>query len=325
MLPAVDALAGRFRLKHFKLLKAIDDEGSLARAAENVSISQPGATKMLREIEDAIGHTMFLRTNRGLEPNEIGRCVIRYSRLMLSNLDGMHKEIVGVKDGLGGFLCIGAVMGAMPTAAKMAAQLAQKRPEVKVQIRQSTSNELLSMLDKCQIDLAICRTSVSAVPDDYTVWLEKEERVSVIANKMHPKAGLPDLELADLTEFPWIVCLPNMPMRRHFEREFINISMPFPSNVIETASALAIMVLLKTERSICTMQPEDLVEQLVACGEVTKLDVSLSTKSEPYQVVSCINRELSHTARIALEVLNEQTELCPKVGAGLIRRLVDLV
>src|SRR3546814_8950325 len=68
MLPSLNSMVSRLRLKHFRLLVALDDCGSLLKAAEYVALSQPGATKALQEIESALGAELFIRNNRGLEP-----------------------------------------------------------------------------------------------------------------------------------------------------------------------------------------------------------------------------------------------------------------
>ena len=84
MLASLPALVSRLRLKQLRLLIALDEQGSLHKAAEAVAISQPGATKALNEIESAFGTRLFTRTSQGLEANDLGRCAIRYARLILS-------------------------------------------------------------------------------------------------------------------------------------------------------------------------------------------------------------------------------------------------
>ena len=303
---ATDVLASKMRLKHFRLIKEIDEAGNVIRAADAIAISQPGATKMLNEIESVLGQRLFERTKKGLIPNPVGQCVIRYSRLVLSNLDGMQKDIAGVRQGAGGYVSIGAVMGAVPTAAKMAAQLSSDRPNVKLNIRQSISAELLDQLDKGTIDIAICRTSVSQRPEEYDIWAEIDESVHIVANVDHPCAGLDNIGLRELSDCPWIVCMPDMPMRRHFEREFINAGVAFPQNVIETASALAVSVMLETNSNLCSMQPSDVVRQLVSTDRISELDVALTTRSEPYQVVTRKNREHSFPIQLAIKYLTDR-------------------
>lgn len=116
MLPTLDSMAARLRLRHFRLLIAIDDHGSVQKAAEAVALTQPGATKALQEIESAMGEQLFIRNHRGLEPNELGHCVIRYARLVMTDMQHLREEMKGVLEGVGGRLSIGMIMGAVPLA-----------------------------------------------------------------------------------------------------------------------------------------------------------------------------------------------------------------
>ncbi|OXS14586.1 LysR family transcriptional regulator, partial [Zobellella denitrificans] len=99
MLPSLTSILSRLRLKHMQLLVAIEDHGSLHKAARAISISQPGATKVLQEIEVSIGMLLFERTSKGIVANEAGRCVTRYSRLICNDIAHMREEITGLIEG----------------------------------------------------------------------------------------------------------------------------------------------------------------------------------------------------------------------------------
>jgi hypothetical protein len=59
MLPNVDSIVTRLRLKRRRPLIALCEHGSLHPAANEMALSQPGATKALREIEATLGATLF--------------------------------------------------------------------------------------------------------------------------------------------------------------------------------------------------------------------------------------------------------------------------
>jgi DNA-binding transcriptional LysR family regulator len=113
MLPNADSIAARLRLKQLRLLIALDDHGSLHRAADEMALTQPGATKSLREIEATLGATLFTRSAQGIQPNELGRCVIRYARLIHMDVAHLREEMAGILQGTGGRLAIGAITGAV--------------------------------------------------------------------------------------------------------------------------------------------------------------------------------------------------------------------
>lgn len=303
-----ETLASRLKVRHMRLLVAISECGTLLKAAERVAISQPGATKALQEIERTFGQQLFDRTNRGLEPNEVGHCAIRYARLIYTDVINLGKEVEEISKGSGGHLRIGSIMGAVPFASNLVSNFVGRFSNQKVQFSEGTSRELFQMLDEGKLDFAFCRISVTTRPEDYVSTEVRKERISVIANQRHPFSGVPDLRLEDLHAFPWIVCLPDMPMRRHFEREFANQSVTVPRSLIETASALSLLRLMRHNPQLCSMQADDVVEELIGCGDLCRLSVPLTSTSEPYHLVYRADRELSPTARNAIGSIQAMSE-----------------
>ncbi|WP_365677003.1 LysR family transcriptional regulator, partial [Salinicola sp.] len=51
MPPTLETLMSRLRLRQLRLLMALEECGSIHKAAEQVAISQPGATRALHEVE----------------------------------------------------------------------------------------------------------------------------------------------------------------------------------------------------------------------------------------------------------------------------------
>src|SRR5690606_4495337 len=178
------------------------------------------ASKALHEIESALGATLFVRTHRGLAPNEIGRCVIRYARLIQTDLAHLREEMIGIQQGYGGRLALGVIMGAVPLLTDALSRFMEKSPALSVEIIEESSAQLLDLLDHGRLDLAICRTSISPRPHLYQSRKICDEELAVVANINHPMTGHRRLQLSDLANFRWVVYTANMPMRLLLEREF---------------------------------------------------------------------------------------------------------
>jgi DNA-binding transcriptional LysR family regulator len=213
MIPPLASILSRLHFKQLRLLVALADCGSLLRAAEQVGLTQPGASKSLREIESALGTELFVRTNRGLEPNDVGHCVIRYARLIQTDVAHLREEMAGILQGHGGRLSIGTIMGAVPLVTDALSRLLERKPALSVEIVEDTSARLLNLLDEGRLDLAVCRTSISQRPHLYESIDIHQEQLAVVANARHPLAVRKKLELSDLAAFRWVVYSANMPMR----------------------------------------------------------------------------------------------------------------
>src|SRR4051794_41408294 len=79
-------LRARLKLRHLQLFMALDEHRNLHRAAANLNLSQPAASKLLSDFEEALGFPLFERHARGIEPNRYGELMIRHARVILSEL-----------------------------------------------------------------------------------------------------------------------------------------------------------------------------------------------------------------------------------------------
>lgn len=300
-LPSLASITSRLHLRQLRLLIALSDHGSLLKAAEQVALTQPGASKALQEIESTLGAQLFTRTNRGLEPTELGHCVIRYARLIQTDLTHLREEMLSIMQGHGGRLAVGTIMGAVPLLTDALTQLLEAHPALSVEIVEDTSARLLRLLDQGRLDLAICRTSISQRPDLYDAFNIHDEELAVVASVQHPLAGAQSLQLADLADSRWVVYSANMPMRVTLEREFHNADLRFPLHLMETTSAFTTLSLLQKNPHFVALLSVDVAQFCTRFGMTRILPLTLHTRSEPYQLVTRRGTLLSPVARLFLE------------------------
>src|SRR3990170_3101725 len=101
----------RFHLKTRQLafLVHLDEERCLARAADASGLTQPAASKLLRQVEVSLGVQLFERLPRGMSPTGYGEILVRHARMALSQLGLAREEIAALKSGLSGKAALGMV------------------------------------------------------------------------------------------------------------------------------------------------------------------------------------------------------------------------
>ncbi|HGY9625782.1 LysR family transcriptional regulator [Pseudomonas juntendi] len=303
MLPSLTSMASRLRLRQLRLLISLDELGSIHKAAEAMSITQPGATKALNEIESTLGAVLFDRTSKGLEANDLGRCVVRYARLINTDLAHLREEMLGILQGHGGRLSVGTIMGAVPMLVEGLASLREAQPDLSVTVVEDTSDRLLSLLDQGRLDVVICRTSVSRRPAAYESRVKHQEQLVLVANPAHPLAGSQSLNLSQLTDSRWVVFPVNMPLRLTLEREFREAGLSFPQYPIETSSTFTTLSMLRQDPGLLAVMPWDVAKVAVDHGMLVRLPLQLMSRSEPYEVVTRRGVELSSPARLLIDIL----------------------
>lgn len=286
MTPSLNSIMSRLHIKQLRLLIALDEQGSLLGAAKQVALTQPGASKALQEIETTFGTALFVRTNRGLEPNDAGRLVIRYARLIQTDLAHLREEIMGIMSGEGGRVSVGTIMGAVPLLTRAISNVIADNPKMSVEIVEDTSAALLAQLDSGRLDLAICRTTISTTPYIYDSTAFLDETLAVIASTKHPFAYALRLTLKDLADYRWVVYRANMPMRLLLEREFHEANLRFPVHLLETTSAFATLSLLQENPALVALVSTDVADFCATYGFTTTLALPITSRSEPYELVS---------------------------------------
>lgn len=303
MTPPLHSIISRLHLKQLRLLVALGEHGSLLKASQQVALTQPGASKSLQEIETTFGTPLFVRTNRGLEPNAVGHCVIRYARLIQTDLAHLRDELVGILRGQGGRVAAGVIMGAVPLLTDAISALVARQPELSVEIVEDTSAALLAQLDAGRLDLAICRTTITQAPQVYESVKLQDETLAVIANVGHPLRRAKKLTLKELAPYRWVVYRANMPMRLLLEAEFRDSGIRFPQHLLETTSAFATLALLQANPSFVALVSIEVAQFFAHRQMSCILPLQLASRSEPYELVTRRGAQVSPAARLLIDEL----------------------
>ncbi len=65
---------------------------SITRAAKNLFMGQPNLSKAIKELEQEIGITLFIRTPKGVEPTRDGQQFLHYAQAILSQMDELENR-----------------------------------------------------------------------------------------------------------------------------------------------------------------------------------------------------------------------------------------
>ena len=158
-------IRSRLKTRQLLLLASLDEEHNIHRASVTMAITQPAASKLLKEVEKEFGVPLFDRLPRGVEPTLYDEVMIRDARMMLAHLHDAKGEIDALRKGLTGMFHMGVV--ARPGAVlvpQATARMNQQFPDVQVRVDLAVSNVLLPRMTQGQLDIVVAR--LSAKHDD---------------------------------------------------------------------------------------------------------------------------------------------------------------
>jgi molybdenum-dependent DNA-binding transcriptional regulator ModE len=92
-------IRARLKTRQLLLLVALAEEGNIHRAAQVLNMTQPAASKLLKDLEDVLEVPLFERLPRGMRPTWYGETMIRHARMALASLNQAHDELTALKAG----------------------------------------------------------------------------------------------------------------------------------------------------------------------------------------------------------------------------------
>lgn len=302
---SAQTLLNRLRMRQVTLLLSIQEHRTLRAAAQVMGMTQPAATKMLHELEDALGTKIFDRTGRTLTLNSAGKTVLGFFQGMRGSVESLARELDAMQMGIHGTLSVGSIMAASP-AILTDALIAMRRsyPMLSINISTGTSDVLIEALNQGDLDLVIGRI-VSVKHEDYEFWPIANESLSIVGAVGHPLAKKARVTLKALHEFPWILQGPSSPMRAVIEREFRDQHLVLPENLIETSSILTTADIV-TRTDMIAVIPESVASIFSDSGRIKVLGYRIKNKLEPYGSLIKRDRPCSAATRAFLKMLHPE-------------------
>lgn len=290
------ALLLRLRMRQLLLLEALGRERNLGRAAAGLGISQPAATKLLQQAEEALGLRLFTRLARGMEPTPTGEALIRYARQSLVDFGFAREQMAALRSGLRGRLRIGTVPGALPQLlAPALAAYKRQHPRVAVSVLVETSDVMLGLLQRGDVDLVLGRPTEGHHEDELEIRpLLAEPQVAVVRSG-HPLLAQEKVALPDLLRWPWILQPPGSPQRSRFESALREAGLHGRLDITETASTVATTVLLEAS-DMAAIMPASLAAHYARLGVLQVVPVELPLQVPSLHLITRRHRELTPVA-----------------------------
>jgi DNA-binding transcriptional LysR family regulator len=269
------ALLMRLRTRQLLLMDALGRERNLGRAAASLVMTQPAATKQLKQAEEALGVALFTRRARGMEPTPAGEVVIRFAQQALVGFGFARRQMAALRSGLRGSLRIGTVPGALPElVAPALAEFKRRHSRVAASVLVETSDVMLGLLERGEVDLVLGRPTEGHFDDELEIVpLLVEEQVAVVRHA-HPVLDASEIRLQELARWPWILQPPGSPQRGRFEAALRHAGVHSRLDITETASTVATTVLLEASDMIAIM-PASLAEHYARLGVLRVVPVPL--------------------------------------------------
>lgn len=300
-------IRARLKTRQLLLLATMDEEGNVRRAADVLGMAQPAASKLLKDLEDMLGVSLFDRTPQGMRPTVYGEVMIRHARMVLADLSHAYDEISALRAGLSGEVRIGTIaVAGLTIVAKAVARIKRDYPRLQILIQVETSNLLLPMLQQGDLDIMIGRVLEGQSPARPGLKYETlgNEPLCLVVRPGHPLLAQPGLSLAELSDAAWILHPSGSVLRHRIDMLFASLGLEPPLDVVNTGNLPVIASLLEKSDMIAVL-PVDIAHQYEEYGAMKMLPLSLSCSMDTFGIVTRSAQLPSPAAAIVLDALRE--------------------
>ncbi|MEN8660237.1 LysR family transcriptional regulator [Marivita sp.] len=182
--------------RHLRTIKAIHEYGGVAKAADQLNITQSALSHQIKALEDQAGVELFVRRSKPMKLSAAGMRLLRLANQVLPQVEALAAEFEGLRGGSTGRMHIAIECHACFEWLFPVLEAFRKSwPDVDVDIRPGLAFDALPALQKEEVDLV-----VSSDPEDIpgVTFTELFDYNAVfVASAAHPLAEKPYVDAED--------------------------------------------------------------------------------------------------------------------------------
>jgi DNA-binding transcriptional LysR family regulator len=195
-----------FTIRQLQYFVAVAEQGTVSRAAQNLSISQSSVTEAIKELEHDLGVELFERHPRGLNITHKGHQFLRHATKILADVSDARRTFFGREEVTTGRLQLGVTsLVAGYVLSDLLARYRRAHPAVEVSAIEDNGDYLEHLLVGGKLDIAVMVTS--NLRDRMAL---QSEILEISAYRLwlplgHPLASAEIINLADIAAEPLIM------------------------------------------------------------------------------------------------------------------------
>ena len=221
------------------------------RASEQLNLSQSTVSQHIKQLEDELGSSLFLRAGKRVYVTEAGKQLLVYADRIfheLKNAEMAVREVGTIKRGT-----IRLGVGATTLTYRLPKVLGEYKrsyPEIELIAITATTESLLKQVASQAVDLAIVMQA-SHAPSNVLITPLASEELVVILNAEHPLAQRSALDPVDLEKLPLILYEKHSAMDDMIKSFFLRMGVsPKISMELENTEAMKSLVVAGLGASI---------------------------------------------------------------------------
>lgn len=188
--------------KYLAFLKTVE-YGSITKAAEILSYSQSGVSRMIQDIEKEWGLSLLERSRGGVRLTSDGMKLLPYIQSLCTEYEALQKQVQELKGMESGLIRIGTFSSAathwLPNIIR---EFQKDYPNIEYELLLGDYTEIETWIQEGRVDCGFLR--LPTLPEFDTIFLEQDDFL-VILPENHPLTKKEKIFLSDLGKEPFLL------------------------------------------------------------------------------------------------------------------------
>ncbi len=195
-----------FEIRLLRCALTLAEHRNFARAAAALHLSQPSLSRSIQGLEAQAGVQIFERGNRSVEVTDAGEIFLEHAREVMSHSADLTREMELLKGLAKGELQVGVGtyvgVGFVDTAI---ARIVREHPAVRLRIANDNFANLLPVLRRRELDLAVVAGTGIAVDEEFHVTRLSRRQGYLAVRPGHPLLKQTrELNIGDVLRYPFV-------------------------------------------------------------------------------------------------------------------------
>lgn len=203
-------------LRQLKYFAKVAELKSFSKAAEALYVSQSALSQQIRQLEAELGAPLLVRDSHRVRLSDAGAAFLPSALRTLAEVSNGQDCIQNVKNLCTGELNIGSTFTFSLLLDIVVREFIQRYPGVRLNVCCRRMEELMQMLDRGEIDVALSYRPRRPYANIASHILF-DNRLVVAVSSSHPLAGAKDVGLADLEHYCLALPMRGMQARNAFD------------------------------------------------------------------------------------------------------------
>ncbi|MEP2784689.1 MAG: LysR family transcriptional regulator [Pseudoruegeria sp.] len=237
--------------RHLRTIKAIHEEGGLARAADRLFITQSALSHQIKSLEDQAGVELFVRRSKPLKLSAAGKKLLRLAERILPEVEALELDFEGVQSGRSGRLHIAIECHAcFEWLFPVLEEFRKAWPDVDVDIRPGLAFDALPALQKEEVDLVVSSDPEDLRDIEFSPLFDYEP--VFVASSQHPLAQKPFVVAEDFRE-ETLITYPVERTRLDVFTELLTPAKIEPRSIRQAELTAVILLLVASQRGVAVL------------------------------------------------------------------------